>query len=445
MDKSTNGQIFKPLSKREKFAYGFGDLSTSVIWTMTTTWAMFFFTDIFLIPALAAGTLLLVARIFDAVNDPVVGLIVDKTDTKMGKARPYLLWFAIPYGLIGCFLFFTPNLDANGKLTYAYILYLLLVTLYTLVNIPYNSMIALMTKDQKERTQLSRNRLLFAMGGYIVVSLTPVLAKMLGSGMDELAVQRSGFFRVAIIFGIIAAAGFLITFFNTKEHVREERKSEEINYTFWQRLRAMGKNGPWVVASLMMLTTSLRTTVMTGVLIYYVKYYLGRPESFSSVILITTLIGMMTGITIGPKIIAKTGVKKAIIAATVLSTLISGLLFVAGTNAIFIIICTTLFGCVSGIPSVASYAMFGDAVEYGEWKTGIRSEGLTFSSYTLAQKAASGIGSFLIGVMLTVVGYNSELAVQAVTTSNGILLTFIGFPCAIFHTYNSDNAVSHTG
>lgn len=423
---------YQPLSRREKVLYGFGDLSTALIWNVTTTWAMFFFTDIFKISALAAGTMLLIARIYDAAIDPFIGFMVDRTNTRFGRARPYLLWFAIPYGLIGSFLFFTPNLNSTGKLIYAYILYFLLVTVYSLINTPYNALITLMTKDQKERTQLSRNRLLFAMSAYILVSLIPVFAGMLGSGETVLEVQRTGFFRVAIILGILAAVGFLITFFNTREYFKYDTGKETGDKPrLKQQLLALLKNRPWVVTVLMTLATNLRTAIMTAMVAYYSKYFLNKPDGFSSILLVATILGVITGLIIGPVLIDRKGVKKAIIMASFVSLAASALLFPAGQNSIMIIVCMVIFGVAQGVPSVATYPMYGDAVEYGEWKTGVRVDGVIFSSYTLMQQVVSGLAGFLIGTMLTFFGYNSDLAVQSTTTVNGIVGIFIVSPIVL--------------
>lgn len=419
----------RPLSGREKVLYGFGDLSTALIWNVTTTWAMFFFTDIFKISALAAGTMLLIARIYDAAIDPFIGFMVDRTSTRMGRARPYLLWFAIPYGLVGSFLFFTPDLDNTGKLIYAYILYFLLVTVYSLINTPYNALITLMTKDQKERTQLSRNRLLFAMSAYILVSLIPVFAEKLGSGSTELEIQRTGFFRVAIILGICAAAGFLITFFNTRERYQYDTdKDTENKPKLKQQLLALLNNRPWVVTVLMTLVTNLRTAIMTAMVAYYSKYFLNKPDGFSSILLVATIGGMIAGLVLGPMLIEKKGVKKAIVLASFVSLAASVLLFPAGKNTVMIIACMVVFGVAQGVPSVATYPMYGDAVEYGEWKTGVRVDGVIFSSYTLMQQVVSGLAGFLIGTLLTFFGYNSDLTVQNALTVNGIAGIFILSP-----------------
>lgn len=414
------------LTKREKFFYGFGDLSTALVWNVTVTWALFFFTDIFKISAMAAGTLLLVARVYDAVNDPVVGFIFDRTHSKRGKARPYLLWLAIPYGVVGSLLFFTPNLGDTGKLVYAYVFYFTLVTIYTLINIPYNSMIVLMTKDQKERTQLSRNRLLFATSGFIITSLIPMFANLLGSGETAAEIQKSGFFRSALILGAIAAAGFLLTYFNTKEHAYDpEEAAKAPKYSVADLFRALKQNRPWIVVTSMTLATSLRTSIMTAVVAYYCKYCLGRPDSFTSIVLVTTILGMACGIAIGPIIIGKIGVKKAIIAASCVNIVTGAALYPIGGNVVPMIACMLIYGIAMGIPGVSTYPMYGDAVEYGEWKTGVRVEGVIFSTYTFMQQLASGLSSFIIGVVLTFIGYNSDLAVQSQVTLNGILGLFV--------------------
>lgn len=423
--------IYPKLTKKEKFFYGFGDLSTALIWNLTTTWAMFFFTDIFRISAMSAGTLMLVARIYDAVNDPIAGLIVDRTDTKYGKARPFLLWFAIPYGILGSMLFFTPNFGETGKLIYAYVFYFILITVYTLINIPYNSMIALMTKDQEERRELSRNRLLFAMVAFIATSFIPVFANILGSGSTELEIQRSGFFRSALILGLVAAAGFLLTFFNTKEHVSDIDKDRNVKRkksSVKMELASLFKNRPWIIATLMTFTSNLRTAIMTALVVYYTKYFLDMPESFATIILIATFGGAAVGLIIGPKVLKRFDTKNSIVAASILAFVLSATIYPVGKNTLLLIIVMFLIGITQGIPSVAVYPMFGDAVEYGEWKTGIRAEGVTFSSFTFAQKAASGFASFLVGILLTVFNYNNELLIQATSTVHGIVASFVISP-----------------
>jgi GPH family glycoside/pentoside/hexuronide:cation symporter len=233
---------------------------------------------------------------------------------------------------------------------------------------------------------------------------------------------------VAIIFGIVAAIGFLITFFNTKEHVREEKLVEEKEHTTWERLASMMKNTPWIVITLLMLVSSISQTVLSSIQVYYVKYYLGLPETFAGTVLLVSMAGMFIGIFIGPFILAKTDFRKAMIVATIIGIIGRIILLLIGKSQMGLLIISAVTTLASGIPSVAIYAMFGDTVEYGEWKTGVRSEGLTFCSFTFAQKVAAGVGGFIVGMILGNLGYDAELAVQSTRVVNGIIFTFIAIP-----------------
>jgi len=167
---------------------------------------------------------------------------------------------------------------------------------------------------------------------------------------------------------------------------------------------------------------------MTAMVAYYSKYFLNKPDGFSSILLVATIGGMIAGLIIGPVLIEKKGVKKAIVLASFVSLAASALLFPAGKNTVMIIACMVVFGIAQGVPSVATYPMYGDAVEYGEWKTGVRIDGVIFSSYTLMQQVVSGLAGFLIGTLLTFLGYNSDLTVQSTLTVNGIAGIFILSP-----------------
>ena len=363
VEQETNKVEYKAiiLPNKDKFFYGFGDLSTAIIWAMTTSWLMFFLTDVFKIAALAAGTMLLVMRIYDAFLDPCVGLMVDRTNTRLGKARPYLLWFAVPYGVFGCMLFFTPNLDDTGKLIYACVAYFLVVTIYSLINVPYNSLIVLMTKDQKERTELSRNRNIFAALGFLSVSMVPIFAEMLGSGAGSLEIQRTGYFRIAMIFGIVSIIGFLLVFFNIKEHVRDNERlttAGEKKHTIIESLRTMFQNGPWLVITVGTVIQTVYQTIFTSVVIYYVKYCLNLPESEASTSLLITMASMIVGILISPAILSRIGFKRGwIYSGIVIAAGAVGLYLSNSIIALFIV--SAFSGMASGIPGVAIYAMYG--------------------------------------------------------------------------------------
>lgn len=157
------------ITLKEKIGYGFGDAAASMFWKLFTMYLMFFYTDIFGISAVVVGTMFLITRIWDAVFDPFVGILADRTQTRWGKFRPYLLWMMIPFGIFGILMFSTPDLRESGKIAYAYITYSLMMMIYSLINVPYASLLGVMTSDGKERTSLATYRMTFAFGGSLLV------------------------------------------------------------------------------------------------------------------------------------------------------------------------------------------------------------------------------------------------------------------------------------
>ena len=418
------------LSKKEKFFFGVADMPTNIIWSTTSTYLLYFLTDIFMIPVIAAGTLMLITRFIDAGIDPFIGHIVDRINTKLGKARPFLIWFAFPLALSGCFLFFTPEFNDTGKIIYAYVLYILFVIFYSLVGVPYNAMMTLMTKNRKERAQLSSSRLIFALIGGVLVSFIPLAVNMLGSGENELQVQRTGYFNVAIIIGIFVIVGYLLTFFFTKEHFKDAEENTSKN-TFGSALRAVAKNGPFFLLTGVNIIGSLRLGLMSGLVIYFVKHALELTDTFLTIVLMTFFICMIIGAIFGPAYFSRTDYKKGNIYLAIVGIIGSVFLVIDPTNLVFLFIFLVLNGLSQGVGSISGYPMYGDVVEYGQWKTGIRSQGLIFSSFTLCQQISAGLGAFLISVVLSVTGYTAAAAVQMPQTVNGIMIAFVALPLVL--------------
>jgi len=417
----------KQLTRKEKFFFGIADMPTNIIWSTTSTYLLYFLTDIYMIPVIAAGTLMLITRFIDAAIDPFIGHVVDRINTKLGKARPFLLWFAFPLALSGCFLFLTPDFSDTGKIIYAYALYILFVIFYSLVGVPYNAMMTLMTKNRKERAQLSSSRLIFALIGGVLVSFIPLAVNILGSGENELQVQRTGYFNVAIIIGIFVIVGYLLTFFFTKEHFKDAEENTSKS-SFGSALRAVAKNGPFFLLTGLNIVGSLRLGLLSGLVIYFVKHALGLTDTFLTIMLMTFFICMIIGAIFGPKYFAWTDYKKGNIYLAIAGILGSVILMIDPTNLIFIFIFLVINGLAQGVGNMSGYPMYGDVVEYGHWKTGIRSQGLIFSSFTLCQQISAGLGAFLISIVLSVTGYTAAAAVQTPQTVNGIMIAFVGLP-----------------
>ena len=209
------------LSLREKIGYGFGDAASSMFWKLFSMYLMFFYTDIFGIPAAAVGTMFLITRIWDAAFDPLVGVLGDRTDTRWGKFRPYLLWVAIPFGIIGVLTFTTPALGTGGKLIYAYATYSLMMMIYSLINVPYASLMGVMTADGKERTTLATFRFIFAFAGSLVVlaAAEPLVKVFSHVGGGGPSLQR-GWQLSAAVFAVLAVVLFWLTFIWTRERIK---------------------------------------------------------------------------------------------------------------------------------------------------------------------------------------------------------------------------------
>ena len=262
------------LSVTEKVGYGLGDAAANFIWQTMITFQLAFYTDAFGITAAAAGTLFLVVRVFDAGFDPFMGVVADRTNTRWGKFRPWILWTAVPFGVIAVLAFTTPNLSPSGKLGYAYVTYILLMMVYSANNLPYSALSGVMTGDAVERTSLSSYRMLFAMLAQFVVQVLalPMVARF-GHGNDALG------YKVTIgIFSALAVVFFIITFATTRERVRPDpRQKTSIRQDFADLLG----NGPWKTMFALTVILFITLALRGGVLVYFFKYYVKREDAFS--------------------------------------------------------------------------------------------------------------------------------------------------------------------
>lgn len=225
------------LSVTEKVGYGVGDTASNLYWKTFEYFLMYFYTDVFGISAKSAGGMMLVTRIWDAINDPVVGYMADRTRTAWGRFRPYLVWMALPFAITGCLTFYTPDLSQSGKLVYAYITYTLVMMAYTAINIPYGALMGVISSSSIERTSVSTYRFVAAFcGGIVVQYCTQDLVRFFGGGVETFLVEgvektrvvneQAGFFWTMVVFSVVAVALFLITFATTKERVQPDADEE---------------------------------------------------------------------------------------------------------------------------------------------------------------------------------------------------------------------------
>ena len=427
------------LSIKEKIGYSLGDTASHFVWDMVGFWILIFYTDTYGISAAAAGTIMLIARFWDMVSDPLMGIIADRTNTRWGKFRPYILWMAIPYGVLAILTFTTPDLGETGKVIYAGATYLLLMTVFTAINLPYSSLGAVMTSDSLERTELNSYRFVFAFAGQLIVSGTALtLAKWFGDGNDA-----DGYQRTLILFAGISLVLFMITFFTTKERVTVAKdQSNSIKEDF----KSLTKNRPWFILFLVGIISFIMFALQNLSIAYYFKYYIGDEENVQFFNVIGT-IALISVIPFSKKLAKTFGKKNVFLASSLLSGFFFMLLFIPGEKDIISIYVINILAKMAYAPAVPLlWTMLADTADYSEWKTNRRSTGLVFSAASFAQKAGWGIGGALAGWMLALFNFVPN-ATQTETAMTGIKLMISVVPgvlymsCAIFlFFYNIDKA-----
>jgi GPH family glycoside/pentoside/hexuronide:cation symporter len=426
------------LTFKEKLGYGLGDTASHLVWDMVGFWLLFFYTDIYKIPAAAAGTLILVARFWDMGIDPVIGVISDRTRTRWGKFRPYILFGAIPYAILAILTFTTPHFGETGKIIYAGATYVLLMTAYAAVNLPYSSLAAVMTADTYERAGLNTYRFICAFGGqFVVTGLTLTLVKFFG-GDDK----ARGFQYTMVLFGMLSVVFFFITFKTSKERVQPLKSLEG---SIQEDLKNLFKNRPWIILALVGIVSFVMFAMQNAAIIYYFKYYIGKEESVQLFNVIGT-VALIVALPFSKPLASKFGNKNVFIA----SSLVSGAFFIAlylpGEKDVVTVYVLNILAKMAYAPAVPLlWTMIADSADYSEWKTGRRATGLYFSAATFAQKAGWGIGAAIAGWILTVFHYIPD-AIQTPRALQGIKLLVSVIPgilymsCALFMlVYNIDS------
>lgn len=426
------------LSLREKIGYGFGDAASSMFWKLFSMYLLFFYTDIFGLAAAAVGTMFLVTRIWDAAFDPFVGALADRTETRWGKFRPYLLWMAVPFAIIGVFTFTTPSFSLGGKLIYAYITYSLMMMIYSLINVPYASLLGVMTANGKVRTTLATFRFIFAFAGSLVVlaAAEPLsnFFSHLGSDGASPNLQR-GWQLTAAVFAIIAAVLFWLTFAWTRERIRPVTEKTSLK----DDLKDLAKNSPWFVLLGAGIATIFFNSIRDGAAIYYFKYYLHSSDAFAIPSLNVTLgwsslyfvIGQaanILGVILAKPISDRIGKKHTFFAAMLSAAVFSFMVYGLQPDSVNLVLVLQFFISVSaGFVFPLLWSMYADTADYSEWKTGRRATGLVFSASSMSQKFGWTLGGALAGWLLAAYGFQANLA-QTTTTQTGIRMMVSIYP-----------------
>lgn len=406
---------------RQRVGYGIADLSCNLVWQLISLYLMFFYTDVMGLPAYYVGIMFLVTRLVDGVADVLMGLVIDNTSTRWGRCRPWLLVGALPFGLLCILAFYVPDFGTTGKLIYAFITYLCLSFLYTIVNIPFCAMLPFLTADSQERTTLSSVRILLgSLGSTIVAVATLPLVATLGNGN-----QSQGFFYTAVIFGVIATFFLLVSFKNVEEKISitEERM------TLARAWKGLKSNTPWKVFAFNIFLMWGAFFFQTGALVYFFNYYVGSTDLTAIIAGISTFVPLLGTLTV-PFLASKMKKRHVYLFGSVINLTGMGIMVVAGTHHLVLIAGAVILSLGAGQRLAIYFSMQADPVDYGVWKTGINTAGiLTSINGFLGKVAMAGAGA-VTGILLSSGGYVAN-AVQTPEALFAIKACYLYIPAVL--------------
>jgi GPH family glycoside/pentoside/hexuronide:cation symporter len=418
------------LSFKEKTGYALGDAASNFFFQFFGIFLMFYYTDVIGLPAAAVGTMMLVTRMFDAITDPLMGALADRTRTRWGRFRPWLLWMSIPYAVTGIAIFLCPaNWGATGTLVYAYITYSAMMLIYTAINVPYSALMGVMSDSSTDRTRLASFRFVAAFGaGMLVSKFALPLKNILGGGtFSEAGNDKMGFLWTMSIFAVLSILCFLITFATTRERVQPvEDKKGSLRVDLSLLLRC----APWVLLFFVSLFNLTSFMIRNGAQIYYFKYVVGD-EMAASNFMFCGFVAAMIGIALAPRITQLIGKRTAMIVLSTVSAAINGsFFFLSPDNYPLLLVMNVLGGLFGGPAGAIIWSMYADTADYIEWKHGRRMTGLVYAGVLFAIKMGVALGGGIIGWILAFFAFEANTTPSAQSLL-GIRLAFAVVP-AIF-------------
>jgi len=454
----------RKLTFKEKVGYGFGDLASCLFWTTIMSQLLFFYTDVFGLTGAAAGIMFFVSRILDAVFDVVIGMTADRTKSRWGKFRPYILWGAVPLAVSAVLAFTTPGFGDTGKLVYAYCTFILFMFLYSTVNIPYTALLGVISSDPVERTSASSFKFVGAyLGGFIVSATVLPFASYFGGG-----VVAKGWQMTLGIYGVAAVIFFMITFLSTHERIQPIAKEKT---SIKNDLKDISKNTPWMMLFVVTILFILFVCIRLSVTTHYFKYYVGEQASpllagisnflvrylvnplyslfghqplplleeshrfgFEVLTSVFNTIGQATslvGVLMVPWFAKILGRKSAAVALFVAALAFTGVFYFLGPEDLLWIFVFQFFGSITGGPiSALLWVLYADTADYSEWKTGRRATGLVFSASIMSNKIGWAIGSMIAAFILDQTGFVANVA-QRVEVLTGLKAMMSIIPVAL--------------
>jgi len=411
-----------PLSKwRQRIGYGVADFASNLVWQVITLYLMYFYTDVVGLSAVQVGTMFLVTRLVDGVADVLMGMLIDRTRSKWGRSRPWFLWGAIPYGLFAVACFYVPEGDATTKLWYAYASYPGLSLVYTMVNIPLTSILPSLTSDPQERTVLATTRILFSFAGATAVSLfTLRLVGLLGG-----ASRSQGFLMTMAIFAVLGVFMFLFTFSSVRETVTPVAEGVSLR----RALGSLAHNRPWHVFALNIIFMWGAYFFQQGALVYYVTYYIGRPDLCGVIAGIVAFVPI-AGTFLTPVIASRMSKLRTFMLASIVNLAGLFLLLAAADRMTLFMVGAVVAALGFGLRQSIYFSMQADPVDFGEWKTGINAAGVLSATNGFIGKVAMASAGALSGWLLTSAHYVPNQA-QVPEALAAIRLNFVGIPIVL--------------
>ena len=414
------------LKLSEKISYGVGDLASNVMWGLVGSFLLYFYTDVVLIPAAATATLFLLARVLDAFIDPVIGNFVDRTNSKYGRTRPFILFGIIPFCIMFILTFTTFDLSDTGKLIYAYVTYIIVGILYSVVNIPYGALMPLITRNTEEKAQLSSFRMLgMAIGNIFVSACSMALVNMLGKGN-----QRTGFLLTSMLFAVVGLVCFMVVCFNCKERYLEKHVENQTKTKASETYKNALKNTPWVVSIMFAFFMFIRIAAVVAITIYFCMYVLKNPGMIP-VLLPLLYVSVFITAPLTPMFIKKFGHRKANIIGLVIYIVAFCIMPFFVSNMVVFISIYFIGNVFGGIGTGSIFGMIADSVDYNEWKYGKRTEGTLYAGYSFATKVGMAVGGAAVGYVLAFTGYNATNVTASAESGINFLYYAVPIVCSV--------------
>lgn len=447
----------------EKIGYSLGDLAANLIFQTLMTFLAFFYTDVSKIPPASASVIIFIGGMLGAFFNPIMGIIADRTHTRWGKFRPWILWTSVPFGVMAILAFSTPNFSTTGKIVYAFITYILLVMVYSANNLPYSALSGVITGNMSERNSISSYRFFAVMVAQFIIQVL-LLPLVLIAGHGD---KAAGFEKIMGIFAAVGVLCFIITFLTTKERIIPK---PEQSSSIKQDLTDLVHNRPWIIMLIVTVFIFITLALKGGTYVYYFNYYLEKdalaafltaigfnhfissldaflgkmglvgfhwPQdaatSAFSLFNAGGIIFMIVGIALSKGLADKYGKRDVFGFGLITATLAQLAFYIYPPTSIALVFITQiLHGFFYGLTIPLLWAMIADVADYSEWKNNRRATAIVFSAMIFGLKAGLSIGGALVAAILAAFGYHEGLPIQSDATIQGIRLAMSVFPALTF-------------